>query len=472
MDFKGFYYLNEVSNTDLIELRTKFWPEISKLFKEDLNVQGEVQSDIIELKKVPMTGGTFKLRVAKEGLQRTVAAKELENKINKIRGLKAKPAAAGPGSNAPWLIISANIGGSEVEIFRFEFKHHPGERVGGADYEPAIVNGWNEITRTKAPRLEAKPETKETGLKIAKYLKSNIIKDNGPGIKIGSETLGVKALSDFWIANSEKPDSTPKTDFILSGRKISLKMGDSAQLASGKVIASDGSALVLNALDNSKVKPALKGKIVDMVSRRNRRISGDKKTYMAMKWSDILEFGKEYFRGYHRELTDLLREVASKDPNFAIALAYEAMIGEKKFNEEIGRADFLLAASEDGSIIKFHSKDDDAYIRKIASQIDINVNFKSSRGSAYSALRIASRKLLGNSTEINFGEVLAEAFEIAAIDLGIDCKVLNEGILDWVTKIFNIIKEALQKGIDKLLTLFGLSIESVQINDDSVNFLE
>lgn len=471
MDFQKFYFLPEafggsLKNTkDFLNLRSKYWPKISKLLK-DVNIQGKSQSEFINPKDVGLSRGTFKLRVNKEGIPRIEAAKDLEKKIGSIKGLKVVAQKAEMGSNAPWLRIYSDGN----EIFRFEFKDHPSSRVGGADYEPAIVNGWNKINGIKVKKEKVKPATEKTGLRIAKYLKENEINDDGVGVQFGLKSLGLGALSKFWIVNSEKPDSTPKTDVILSKRKISLKMGDAAQLASGKVIASDGSALVLTAFENSKVKPKLKKRIVDMVSRRNKRISGDKKTYMAMKASDILEFGKEYFRDYHRELTKLLREVVENNPDFTEALTYEAMIGEKKFKDKTARADFLLAASEDGSVVKFHSKDDSEYISKIASQVDVQVNFKSSRGSYYSALRITARKLLSNSN-VNFGEVLAESFETAATEMGIDCKVINEGVVDWIKKIFNIIVEAIQKGLNYFLTLIGLRIDSVKIKDDNINFL-
>lgn len=497
MNFQSFYF-NEEEKRGLFgaflkndiqtkELRRKYWPEIlTILSQENVGIQGKGQNEILSTKTaLEQTGGNFKARVNKEGIPRSVAANKVFEKIEKNRELKVEKTSI-QGSNAPWLRIYDKKSGEE--FLRLEFKEHPSMKVGGSDFEPAIINAWNQMNGIKTQKLPEKEGIQEAAQNIAEYLKKNLIKSNKEAIHVGSKQLGLNTLSDFWKRDNLKPDSTPKTDIIIADKKISLKMGNNAQLSSGKVIGAEGTKLIETALNDPSVKrhidKEVEFRIKEMIQRRNKRISQDKTTYVAMKGGDVKEFGRAYFEPFHKELSSLLQEVAQSNPNFARVLTYEAMVGEKKFNErgQIGIADFLLASSEDGSVIKWHPKTDMGYIDKISKQVDIYVAFKSSRGSTYSALRIALKKILNDGysykTEEDELKIFCESIEQAAKEMGvkIEYSQIDESVWDtlkgWSSRIISTIKSTIQKGIDYLMKLFGIEIDKVEIDDEGINFLE
>jgi len=158
--------------------------------------------------------------------------------------------------------------------------------------------------------------------------------------------------------------------------------------------------------------------------------------------------------------------------DFKKQFVFEAMSGEEKFRDVRGKANFMLAAPYDGSFINFKNMRK-VNLDKIVPQIKLYVSFKSAGSLPWSVIR-AEQPIFADSVE--YGSTL-RYFEEKAEEIGIDHKTLNEGIigeglLDWFKKIFNIIKDAIKKGIEYIMKLFAIEPEIENLNQDNINFLE
>lgn len=343
-----------------------------------------------------------------------------------------------------------------VAGWKIVFKPIAGEKEAKAtDYEAAIAAAWNDINNIEH-NIEYNKNLHKVALKVAKYLKG---KTKGSAKHIGAASIG--AVSEFWKTHTKgRVDTTPKTDILIGESRVSIKMGDKSQLCSAKVIGSEGEALLYHALDKSGADSELTVKI-ESILNKNKLASVPPKT------SEELE---EY-KIYHKEITTVLRTIVDTNLKFRNAFIKEALTGKRKFEgvamEPI--ADTLLASSFSADKIAFKGFSN-SYIDKIADQVVITINFKSSGNTKYSALR-AIQKHIFDSLFLNIAEpnVLTEDYLVQfAHKYNVDLSV-NEGIKDTFVRMFNILKSIARKGIHLLFKVLKIDVRvSVTIND--INF--
>jgi len=465
MRFDEFYFVAEGVAEKKASLRREIWQAIINANAlEDLDVYFD--NDIVEYnpkRKFPMNRlnpqlgkKTFLLYVADKNKMRMEMAKQFVKRL-KGKGLKVQQEMF--EGRRPIVKVCKN----DV-CLKFTFKNNLKNTVKSVDYEDAIVQVWN-------GKRAKKPEVQSAAENIVNFLRKKV-KVKGFAIYSGSKKLGKDALSSFWVDGNEKPDSTPKPDFMLDRPfRISLKIGTGAQLCSSKIIGAEGNKLILSSLEGTKVNKSLQDEIRSMVSKRFERPKGfGTEKQLARSASDIEEYGIKYFKKKHDELTGLLNEAVNKDIQFKRNFIFEAMTGNKKFEVDEGKANYILSAPYDGSFINFTDVNKvnlDALVR----QAHLYVSFKSSGKSKSSTVRINIPIEKQKNESVKFS---LQYFEEKAEELGIDHKTLNEGLKDvgdWFKKVFNIIKEALKKGIEWVLSLFGIEGKVEKLNQTDLDFL-
>jgi len=337
-----------------------------------------------------------------------------------------------------------------------DFGGFGGGAIKASDYENAIVEAWNN-------QKVSKPLINKTAQQIVDKLKKEI-PSNQKAEHIGSKQLPKESLSEYWKSGTFNTNRTPKPDFLIGRYNISLKMGGRAQLCSSKIIGAEGNRLIMSSLEGTRVAQQIKDEIKEMISLRSER-KGKRKgvtfLHRGTKEDEKLHDVK-YYEEQHKKLTKLLNE-GCQGTEFKRNFVYEAMTGNKKFDDIKGKANFILAATFDGSSINFKQiKSMD--LDKVVAQSKLYVSFKTASGLHYSAVRVGTN----NEQE----EIILNYFEERANIIGIDCKTLNEGITDWIHKVSNIIRKALEKGLEYIVKLFGIELDKFELDQDGYNFLE
>lgn len=194
---------------------------------------------------------------------------------------------------------------------------------------------------------------------------------------LGGGTIEVTSeWTTFW--GSEKVPSatkTPKTDFKVSKRKISLKTGDDAQLMSGG--RNESRATFYAALRNSKTKPtellkSVQGAFDELV--RAGYTTG--KVQQRIKAGDDEAITKA--NTMHKIIQNDLRKLLASDAKFGYEFCYEAMTGDVKFGGNDGTCTHFLTCTFDGDNAHLIPVTDKAYVTKIAKRVGATVRFKSS----------------------------------------------------------------------------------------------
>ena len=459
MRFDDFYYFAEGKREEQKLAREELWKIIlnSKALKDvdiqfkDAYFDNNSKRNIEQIR--PYLGReSLLLYVADEKKIRATVSKEVA-KILKSKGLNVEYTFI---KSRPVLIVS-----KDGVSLKFEFKENLKNKVKAVDYEYAIVQVWNNEPVKKLATLEPAEN-------IVNQLKEKI-KINVEANHSGSKQLGPATLTPFWVEGYDRPDRTPKPDFNFSEKyRISLKIGTAALLCSSKIIGAEGNKLIISSLEGTKVDDEVKRKIESMVSKRFERPEGeDTEKVLARSASDIAEFGSEYFEEQHEILTKLLEDAANSDIQFKKNFIYEAMTGNKKFKIDEGKANWILSAPYDGSFINFKPVSR-MNLNKLVKQCRLYVSFKSSGKSKSSVVRGAVPIEKPKTESKRF---TLEYFEMKADELGIDHRTLNEGIFDGVKKVFNIIKDALAKGLKWILGLFGIEGKVENLNQENLNFL-
>lgn len=325
------------------------------------------------------------------------------------------------------------------------------------DYEKAIVEVWN---GEKLSKNELQKPAEEIVERLRKQISAKETAEH-----IGSKTLPSSALSDFWKIGTFQTDRTPKPDIRIGARNISLKVGKAAQLCSAKIVGGEGNRLIMSSLEGTNVAKEIRKEIEEMISLRSERKGKNKGVTFFHRGTkeDESKFTAEYFEEQHRKLTKLLNEEC-QGTDFKRNFIYEAMTGRKKFDDPNGVATYLLATLHDGTRINFKPMDK-LDLNQIVQQSKLYVSFKTSGPIHHSAIRITT-------SQKESQEILLKYFEEKASAIGIDYKTLNEGVIDWLKKIANIIKEAFQKGLDFVFKLFGIELDKFELEQDGYDFLD
>ena len=246
---------------------------------------------------------------------------------------------------------------------------------------------------------------------------------------------------------------TPKTDFLIGDRRISLKTGDAAQLMSGE--SKEASATFFTAVEesgmkNDKMVKELGKHIENLLPSTDMRdfgIKGSKRELIkAGKFVEV-EILKKADEAHHAFKNDM-RKVFDTNPAFAEAFTFEAMTGKVKYDDSDGTAEYFLVTDYEGNAQLHNAFTDRGYVKKIAKQVDPDVRFKSNQ-TIEAALKSKSNPKGGTGyykfySAVGLGLKMIVEEEIRNTDL------LNEGILD---SIKDFVKRVVQRAKNWFKTL-------------------
>ena len=333
-------------------------------------------------------------------------------------------------------------------------------------FESALVYAWYKINNfqdSEIPEENLEPENLSKVKKDKKMLAAAIkaVKNLGlSGGKYAKHTGRLGAISEltpFW-KKYEATDTTPKTDVILGGKRISVKVGPSQLMSGGKeestatFYATLKRAPWLAKSDEVKRVKALFSGFV-----KGYTDSGTVKANLQSKKNKILNDADKV----HKEMMAALEELFTKSDIFAREFAKEAMSGAHKFETEEAIADYVLSAdsgSYENAIL--HRINDDAYALKVARQVNITVRFKSTQ-----------RKLKGEKTgSYRFWSVVALIFNPSSVKEGVLDSVSGfvKGAKDYITSGIRSAIDYFQSGLDKLLN-FVVDKEDVDVDVKNTN---
>ena len=171
---------------------------------------------------------------------------------------------------------------------------------------------------------------------------------------------------------------TPKTDFLIGDRRISLKTGGGAQLMSGG--KSEATATFYAACKAGKIP--IKGAVKKLEKQFNAMmqtttpdVKGNARELVQNKKSELINETNKI----HEEFKKDLRVMFSKNKDFAFHFTFEAMTGVQKFGRKgVGAAQYFLVTDWDGNKASVHDAfKQKAYVKKIAAQVVPEARFKS-----------------------------------------------------------------------------------------------
>ena len=226
------------------------------------------------------------------------------------------------------------------------------------------------------------PEFTPRDRRISPDVGKKIIKDlklSGKGA-MPANTYDVTGEWAQYFPGGKVPGATktPKTDFLIGNKRISLKTGTGAQLMSGG--KSEATATFYAACKSANipitgVMKLLENHFNSMMATTVPKVKGNARELIKSKQSDIINSTNKV----HQQFKGDLRDVFSKNPKFAYEFTYEAMTGTQKFgSRSVGTAQYFLVTSWDGSPAYIHDAfKDKGYVKKISKQVVPEARFKS-----------------------------------------------------------------------------------------------
>ena len=309
------------------------------------------------------------------------------------------------------------------------------------------------------------PNSKEVGKKII-----NSLKLTGVGkMPAGSYPATSRWAEYFKPGKPQGATLTPKTDFFIGKKKISLKTGD-AQLMSGEKKEASATFYVAAEESGQSLDDAVKkleshiNNLLPNTDMRKLGIKGNK--------TDLTKAGKfaeiEILKNAddaHKVFKNDLRAAFKSNAKFAEAFTFEAMTGKEKFNND-GSADYFLITDFKGNAkIENVTSSSDAYVKKIAAQVNPDVKFKSTQSTEsqlkspsnpkgktgyytfWSAVGIGVKMIV--EEEMKNGDLLTEGF------LDIFKRAWNKA-LNWVKSFWKKIKQKVSESWENLIKFMAL----------------
>jgi len=256
---------------------------------------------------------------------------------------------------------------------------------------------------------------------------------------------------------------TPKTDLLVGKKRISLKTGD-AQLMSGG--PPEARATFYSA---AKKSGTLKSKLIkDLGKHMDNLLPTTDLSKIGVKGSktDLEKAGKfaevEILKkadDAHQAFKKDLRDAFSKNPAFAQAFTFEAMTGDTKFGNSIGTAEFFLVTDYEGNAKLHNAFKDKSYVKKIASQVKPDVKFKSTQNTSSQLKSPTNPK--GKTGFYTFWSAVGVGVKMVVKEEMEKGPMLNEGIFDFVKRIYNKAKNWLSNFWDKVKKMVGDTWDSL-----------
>ena len=216
---------------------------------------------------------------------------------------------------------------------------------------------------------------------------------------------------------------TPKTDFFIGNKRISLKTGSGAQLMSGGKSEATATFYAACKTGNIPIDGAIKtleGYFSQMMTSTLPDVKGDARTLVKSKESELINKTNEIHQNFKKDL----RDIFSTNSKFAYAFTYEAMTGSEKFGKRSpGAAQYFLVTPWSGDPADMHDAfKDKSYVKSIAGKVRPEARFKSGSQkkmisgvtrktgfySIYSAVGLGIKKMNEELEEFE-GEILTEA---------------------------------------------------------------
>lgn len=249
------------------------------------------------------------------------------------------------------------------------------------------------VSAAGGPEFTSKSIPTEVGDKIIKSLKLS-----GKGAFPDNQYPASAAWnSHFGKGGAKGATLTPKTDFLVGKKRISLKTGN-AQLMSGGRNEATATFSVAAEMSGTKLEKA----VSDMQKHIENLILPTDLSKMGIKGNKTDLEKKDLFKDIdilnkadeaHHAFKNDLRDLFSKNKKFASAFVFEAMTGMTKFDDSVGTADNFLVTDFDGNAtIHEVNSMNDPYVGKISKQVKPDVKFKSSQNKSVSHKSIENPK--------------------------------------------------------------------------------
>lgn len=304
--------------------------------------------------------------------------------------------------------------------------------------ELTLVELWNSQPLTY-------PKLAEPARNIIKYLNHMGLRRSSTAEHVGDAKAPITSVWKKYGGT----DGTPKTDIILSNKRISLKKMGRSQLMSGqKGETSATFHTVLNELheNNKELLSQIESWMENMlvVTKNTMTITQQKET-----GQEAIDFKKA--EDAHKKFTKFLREQFKNNVEFRNGVVKEALTGRHKFGRGYPIAGYVLVFGKDGMTNRWRDLNDDNYISEVASKTKIEVSWKSSsrqstpnsdkRYTFFSVLRLAQNNLKNEMSKYE-GEMLTE---------GLLTNIWTK-FQAWFSQLWKKVKNWLRESYENVLT--------------------
>jgi len=396
----------------------------------------------------------------------------------------------------------------DVKLAKGSLKSHTGStvKISAAEYEKIICVAYNMVSNG----MEEKEAIKKAGIssfpdKLSKSIPLGIKIVNNAFPKAGGSMYHYGAGSgkitaewnQYFINTTGKPATastgTPKTDmFTDKSIDISLKKAGGSQLMSG----GQGEALATFEFAYKKLSDELKTKTFnkdwnkltnyikdDFIKLAEEKgVTGLKKDIKAGKKSEILSIISKALDG-NKDITKSMKKLLKNNKEFKMEIVREAMTGNSKFENEAPKANSIMVFELDGSA-KLHTIND-KIVSFYANNTSFDISFKSANGRQWTALKAIVKKDYNESLEVkdplltiieqafselneNYSEIILEELDEGIKDVlmkvGNGIKNISKKVLDFVInfvlKIFEIIKKVFNSSLSLSMMLLGYELET------------
>ena len=341
-------------------------------------------------------------------------------------------------------------------IIRNVISEKEGEQKKSVLFETALVIAWYELKKKEIPedavsQKEVQQIQKNYPDLIPKAKQA--LKDTGLVIGKSAYSAGKLSapLTPFWESFGAT-NKTSKADIIIADIGISVKAGPS-QLMSG--VKEEAKATFYAAL---KKCPELEEtpEVQDILNQINKFAKAGRtqgKIKQALKTGEDAALLKA--NAANKKAMKSLEQLFENNQKFAIEFAKEAMSGAQKFGKTSPAcAEYILSVDANYENAKLHKISDNAYAKKIASQMKVDVRFKT-----------GSIKSKGEKTgEYGYATVLGLQSDPTKIK-----ESTYDSVKQFLSSTFSKIKSTLVSVID----FFVGSPENVEVDvegEDTIDF--
>lgn len=322
-----------------------------------------------------------------------------------------------------------------------------GEQKKSVLFETALVIAWYKINKKKIPSSAvSQSEVDQINNKypdLIEKAKKALIKTKLTGGDYAKSTGKLsEPLTEFWKFYGAT-NKTSKSDIIIGGVRISVKAGPS-QLMSG--VKEEAKATFYAALKKTPelISTPQVQTILAQIEKfaKSGRAQGNIKT--ALKRGDDKALNTA--NTANKKAMSALQSLFENNIDFSKAFVIEAMSGEQKFGAKSpAAAEYILSVDRNYENAELHKIKSDSYANKVASQIKVDVRFKT-----------GSIKSKGEKTgEYGYATVLG---------LQYNPEKIKEDITDNIKSFFSNIFNKIKSSVSSLINFFVGDPENVDVD--------